>query len=407
MKTNNKMKYIFLTFTMEGVTGSPSYVNNKVKWLREKGIETVVFDHYGGLNLNGEVVLDNLLPYKDNRMLELFFPPSYFTKRQRANVLEKLCNITGEAEDYVVESHSFRLAFWGELLAKKLQAKHLILNVGEHLTIRSKEEYRFLDFKLNRRELFCIKPKTIQNMFKGFRVISDEDAQNYFFAALMGVRPEDVPMPELADLPEADYRILSFGRHKPYFDNMIKGVVEFAQQHPTERVNFLIMGDVVLPSKTMSYLESATNLFVKFIPAKRPVPQAVFDYSDVVIATAGCANLSYLIAKKTISMDVETCLPLGVMGYTTVDSVYSSNQNQPVYDVCNLLEDVLVRHLYNGDPVLTKKPSGKGYDFQWGLINNDRQYWPLVEHISVDRGFRRLGEVMLLRCGGIRLFARK
>lgn len=402
------MKYVFLTFTMEGVTGSPSYVNRKVKWLQEKGVETIVFDHYGGLNLNGKVVLENLLTYKNNRMLELFFPPSYFTKRQRTNVLEKLCNRIGEADDYVVESHSTRLALWGELLAKRLLAKHLILNVGEHLSIRGEEEYRFLDFKLNRRELFTIKPQTIQDMFKGYRFISDEEAQNLFFAALMGVKPEDVPMPELEDLPIADYKILSFGRHKPYFDNMIKGVVKFAQLHPAERVNFLIMGDVVLSSKTLDYLKSVSNLFVKFIPSKRPVPKAVFDYSDVVIATAGCANLSYITAGvKTISMDVNTCLPLGVMGYTTVDSVYSSNQDQPVYDVCNLLEDVLVRHLYDGEPVLTKKPSGKGYDFQWGLINNDRQYWNRIENISVDRGFRRLGEIAVLRCGGIRLFARK
>ena len=399
------MKYVILTYQMAGFTGAPSYVNNKVKWLKEHDVDTVVFDNYGGLFINKEIVLEYLLPYKNNRMLELFFPPSYFTKRQRTRIIERLLMTVGDAEDCVVESNSPRLALWGELLAERLGAKHLILNVGEQLSIHNNEEFGFLDFKLNRHELFTIKPQTIINMFKGYRTISDDEAQNAFFAASMGVKAEDVPMPELDDLPEAKYIILSFGRYKPYFDNMVKGVVEFSEKHSEDSVNFLIMGDVALPPQTEKMLESAPNLFVKFIPSKRPVPKAVFDYSDVVIATAGCANLSYKTGAKTISMDVNTCLPLGVMGYTTIDSVYSSNKEQPHYDVCNLLEDVLVHRLFDGEQRMIKKGSGKGFDFQWELINNDRKYWPSVDKIVMDKGLRRLGETIVLRCGGVRLFA--
>ena len=396
------MKYVILTYQMAGFTGAPSYINNKVKWLKERGVDTVVFDNYGGLFINKEIVLEYLLPYKNNRMLELFFPPSYFTKRQRTRIIERLLMAVGDAEDCVVESNSPRLALWGELLAERLGAKHLILNVGEQLSIHNNEEFGFLDFKLNRHELFTIKPQTIINMFKGYRTISDDEAQNAFFAASMGVKAEDVPMPELDDLPEAKYIILSFGRYKTYFENMVKGVVEFSEKHSEDSVNFLIMGDVALPPQTEKMLESAPNLFVKFIPSKRPVPKAVFDYSDVVIATSGCANLSYKTGAKTISMDVNTCLPLGVMGYTTIDSVYSSNKEQPHYDVCNLLEDVLVHRLFDGEQKMIKKGSGKGFDFQWELINND---WPSVDKIVMDKGLRRLGETIVLRCGGVRLFA--
>lgn len=400
------MKYVFLTYSMAGLSGSPSYVNNKVKWLNERGIDTVVFDHYGRLDVNSEIVLENLSLYINNRMLELFFPPSFFTKKQRAKVLDRMYNTIGEANDYVVESNSPRLALWGELLAEKLYAKHLVLCVGEFLSIRSEEEYRFLDFKLNRRELFTIKPQAIQNLFKGYKVISDEEASNLFFSASMGVRPENVPFPELDGLPIADYRILSFGRYKPYFDNMIKGVVKFANNHKDQRINFLIWGALSLPSSSLIDLESASNLFVKFIPAKRPVPQVAFDYSDVVIATAGCANLSYRTGTRTISMDVQTCLPLGVMGFTTLDSVYSSVQDQPLYDVCCLLEDVLIHHLYDGDPLLTKKPSGKGYMFQMGMINNNRLYWSGIDKIVHGEAFLKLCEMVVLRSGGISLLAK-
>lgn len=401
------MKYVILTFAMHGLSGGPLYANNKVKWLKENGIDPVVFDHYGSLKLLGEIVLEYLLPYKRHRMLELFFPPSYFSKSQRSKILDRLCQMIGEADDYVVESNSSRLALWGELLAERLHAKHLLLYIGEHLTIRTEEEYRYLNFKLNRRELFTIKPKTMQNLFEGYKKISDEEANNLFFAALMGVKAVDIPMPEIDNLPEANYRILSFGRYKPYFENMIEGVLDFCKKHSSERVNFLIMGKVDLPASTKSNLESVSNLYVKFIPAMRPLPKAVFDYSDVVIATAGCANISNNQDVKTISMDVETCMPLGVMGYTTTDSVYSTNPNQPKYEVCDLLEDILVNHCYDGEQLLKKKGSGKGFDFQMGLINNDRLYWPDVEKIVFDNGLRRLIETIVLRCGGIRLFAKK
>ena len=403
------MMYIFLTYAMYGLSGAPSYVSNKVKWLKERGEDAVVFDHYGGLNMRKQIELDNLLPYKENRMLELFFPPSYFTRRQKERILDKLCQTIGEADDYVVESSSSRLALWGELLAERLHAKHLLLYIGEHLTIRTEEEYRFLNFKLNRRELFTIKPKTMQNLFMGYRTISDEEAGNMFFTASMGVKPVDVPMPEIENLPEANYRILSFGRYKPYFENLIDGVLDFCSRHKSERVNFLIMGEVVLSDKTRSKLESESNLFVKFIDPKRPLPKAVFDYSDVVIATAGCANISYFYGAKTISMDVETCMPLGVMGYTTTDSVYSSNPNQLKYEVCDLLEDILVNHCYDGEKLMKmkKKSFSKGFDYQIGLINDDRLYWPDVERIVFDNRLRRIAEEIVLRCGGVRLFAKR
>ena len=397
------MKYVFLSFSMGGLSGSPSYINNKVKWLKERGIETVAFDHFGSLNLKQKVVLEYLQPFQDNRIIELFFPPSYFTRHQRNKILDRLCTTIGASDNYVVESNSIRLALWGEMLSERLHAKHLLLFVGEHLSIKSEEEYHFLNFKLNRRELLTIKPQTVQNMFKGYRLIPDEEAQDYFFSASMGVKPEDVPMTELDNLPEADYKILSFGRLKPYFDNMINGIIEFAQSHKTRSINFLIMGDVKLDSKLLHSLGSVSNLFVKFIPPKRPIPMVIFDYSDVVIATSGCANIAFKAGAKTISMDVNTCEPLGIMGYTTVNSVYSSNPKQPEYDVCDLLEDVLEKRLYDGEPSLVRKPSNKGFKFQFGLINDDRLYWQGVDSINLDKGFRLFIETVVLRCRGVQL----
>ena len=114
------MKFVFLTFTMEGVTGGPSYINNKVKWLKEQGWEVIVFDHYGSLNVKSKIVLENLKPYCTNRFLELFFPPKYFSKKQRERIINMLVETIGKSDDYVIETNTPRMALWGELLAKKL-----------------------------------------------------------------------------------------------------------------------------------------------------------------------------------------------------------------------------------------------------------------------------------------------
>ena len=148
------MKYIFLTFSMAGVTGAPSYVNNKVKWLLSNGWNVIVIDHYGRLTLNGEIILENLIQFRNNRLLELFFPPSYFTQKQRKNIVDRLCSIIGNDEDYVIETNSTRLALWGELLAKRLHAKHLILLVGEHIHLQNERQFEYLNFKFKYLKLF-------------------------------------------------------------------------------------------------------------------------------------------------------------------------------------------------------------------------------------------------------------
>ena len=400
------MKYVFLTFAMDGMTGGPSYINNKVKWLKEQGWEVIVFDHYGSLNVKGEIVLENLIPYSTNRFLELFFPPKYFSKKQRERILNMLVETIGKSDDYVIETSSPRMALWGELLAKQLHAKHLILEIGEHLEIRSRNEFDFLSFKLERNELFTINSKVLINMFSKYSKLNDDEAKKHLFSAKTGKITEEVPFPEIQELPDADYKILSFGRYKPYFENMIDGVVQFAKCHTDKKINFMIMGDVHLPTHLLNVLQSCSNVFYKFIPAMRPVPRVIFRYSDVCIATAGCANTSYFRGLKTISINVETCQPLGVMGYTTIDSVFSSNQNQCSKTVCELLHEVLVEKLYDGDPPMIKNSSKKGFQYQLTFINDDRKYWDKIETIPMDKWPIAFVESIALKVNAVKLFGR-
>ena len=380
-------------------------MSNKTKWLKERGWDVIVFDHFGTFGKRGEIELENLRQYEGNRMMELFFPPSYFSSKQRDGILGVLVSAIGYDEEYVVESNSPRLSLWGELLASRIGAKHLILEIGEQLEIRSKQEFEFVNFKFDRNEWFAIKPQAVKLKFSDWRNITNEEANNHYFSASMGVTIEDVPITELNGIESADYNILSFGRRKPYFSNLIDEVVLFSRLCHGERVNLIIMGAVDLKEKEVKQLNDAPNLRFFQIPPKRPVPKAVFDLCDVVDATAGCANLSFRNGYKTISMNATNGQPLGVMGYTTIDSVFSEETTTNSQSLSSLLQDLLINKMYIGPTTLPKEFSGKGYEYQMTLINKDRTYWGDIIHTRLDKNhLKQLSIELVIRLGLIRIF---
>lgn len=395
------MKYIILTFTIEGVAGGATYVSTKVSWLKRNGWGVVVFDHFAGLDLRESVFLPSLQPFRSNRMLELFFPPAYYSKKQRNHILNKLCDKIGKDDDYVIESNTTRMALWGELLAQRLGAKHLFLDINENVKIKNKEEYDFSLFKLLRNELFCITPRSVILKFSDWKKISEADSENHMFDAMMDVGLEDVDVPEVKKLPNADYKILSFGRWKPYFDNMIIGVTNFASRHVDHTVALIFLGDVLLTEDERTQIIAQKNIKYYFIAPQRPIPRSVFDYSDVVIATSGCAEISCEAGYKTISMNVENNQPLGVMGYTTTRSVYEDSTPSRIVVLDKLLEEVLCENKYKEPTLKIPKPT-KGLEWQLTLVNNDRVYWNKVDTIYQDCSYKKILIIILLRLGLIR-----
>ena len=221
----------------------------------------------------------------------------------------------------------------------------------------------------------------------------------------MGVTIEDVPIAELNGIQRADYNILSFGRRKPYFESLIDEVVLFSGLCPNKQVNLVIMGAVDLKEREVNAMNETPNLHYFQIPPKRPVPKAVFEFCDVIVATAGCANLSFRNGYKTISMNAENGRPLGVMGYTTVNSVFTEETSQYDQNLSSLLQDILIKKMYSGHTTLTKAFSGKGYEYQMTLINNDLVYWKSITTTTLDKNrFKQWAITIIIRLGLIRLF---
>ena len=133
--------YIFLTNSIGGISGGPIYVCNKLVYLIEQGWNVVVFDSTG--LTNAKVVVRELRRFEKNRLPELFYYPSWFNKWQRDKVIKYICDKIPNSEECIIESNSFILGAWGEILAKKLSAKHLLFSIGEHNIAKTVDEYDF------------------------------------------------------------------------------------------------------------------------------------------------------------------------------------------------------------------------------------------------------------------------
>lgn len=371
------MKYIFLTNSMGGYSGGPSYVRTKVNYLKEKGWDVQVFDSTGFTNASIEI--PELKEFEDNRIQELFFNPFWLRKARREKVIATIIDKIGTDDRIVIESNTVVMSVWGELLASRIGAKHIVFLLSERLSITDISLYRYFKYKSLRGELFSINANAFKNLMYKFENFQDVEAEKHYWAAHMSVPIEDVECKELNSVEKKDFNIGHFGRKKSYFDYMFDQVRQFAIKHRDKSINYILLGVNDIPQTWVEKFPS--NVHLTLIPSRQPIPKMFFDKCDVVVATAGCAYMAFLFGVRVISTDVYNNIPLGVLGYTTRDGNLRSADNHNNLSLSDTLENVLVKNMYKGMPSLTITPSDKGFDYHMTYVTPpDGNYYD-VSHI--------------------------
>jgi hypothetical protein len=165
-------KYILLTNAIVNLGGGQIYCNNKYKYLDSIGFETFIFSTH-----DGELCVKNLEKFLPLIIDELDFYPAIFNTKTVEKVLDSICEKIDYKQDdeIIIESHIPYLAVWGELLAKRLNAKHIVYLLGEHFDGLSNYVFEFLDFKYGRKELANINNLAMQKMFAPYKEIKQEE----------------------------------------------------------------------------------------------------------------------------------------------------------------------------------------------------------------------------------------
>ena len=330
-------KYVFLTRGIEGLSGNPRYVNNKCCWLEEHGWEVVVIWSYNVSKVN----LRHIIRFDDKSYIfhELNFYPCWFTKQQRESIIKKILCRIGTAEQIVIESNKLQLGAWGEMIAERLNVKHINFVTTEHIKIHNRPTFDFCYAKLIRNEFFTINPSAVKHLFSNYTTL--DHLENYYWSASQGVEIEEYDFASFDELPKADFTISHFGRTKGYFPYMLEELNHFISKHQEKSFNLFFLGDisnVEMIKETLPF----SNVHVVYHKAVNVIPLQMFTKSDVIIATAGCASLASKYGGKVISMNVNKNKPLGLMRYTTLDSNTDSGKYENHLSLSEWLTTLLI-----------------------------------------------------------------
>lgn len=349
MDKEQSITYVFLSHPITGIGGAQVYVRDKSSFLKKLGYRVLVFS---GCN-EGEFIIKEFLPYKDFVIPQLLNKPFIYSRKQREKVVSKMIEILGNSENVLLESSDINSGEWGELLASRVKARHIIFCLSEQFSIITKSEESFLLFKHKRKELFGINESTLPLLFH--RDMPKEDC--FFWKAVSDNSPIDVYNKEIENIKKRDFNIGSIGRYdKPFFPTMIKDLSDFVKTHPNNSINIVLcIGSHMQTDEAglLSYFEGLNNVDIHIFGPLNPLPVSLFKLCDVFISTAGCAGISLRMNVPTITLDAFDFKPIGVLGFTTHNTTYRCGEEKK--DLNELLEDVLIKQLYRG--LTPQKPS--------------------------------------------------
>lgn len=340
-----KKLYIFLTYNIARVGGIETYVAGKTAYLKENGWAVKVLYH--GFH-HVKSLYENLDEFEDGAFPEFTCPPFQMSRKSVVRSLDRMVRYIGDCSGYdtvYMESHDDRLSQWGELIAERIGAKHLIILLNERY--RGADRYYadkidFYNFKHERGEVRG--DVTLARLFEGFREITEADYRPFHFNESPVA---DVRCPAVEALKKADWNICYIGRFiKPYVPAILQGVKRFAAQHSDRQIQLLIVGDTsARGTLAQDTFTDSENVSVVELGNLIPIPRSLYRKVDVVIAGSGSARCSAQEGALTIIADPDLCKATGLLGYETRDTVFW-NGVSPLTGFDEALERTLIQKVY-------------------------------------------------------------
>lgn len=360
-----------------GMGGGQMYINNKVKYMESLGWKVIVFS-----GIKGCVIIPNLNRFLPFIYDELANAPFVFPRRVIENVINKLANVLNDYTEVVVESGSPHASYWGELLAERINGKHIAFILDERPDRDIVKEYLpFYHFKASRKELAGITENTVKLIFNDCNIRFNYDTS---LPALCQNVVEDYEN-DLVDLiPKDGYNICILGRlNKKYIFEAVHGIEELASCHLEDKFNIIFIGDS--DSKThkegiLKELRKYSNIKPVFFGYLFPLPSNIFTRFDFCISSAGSAGVCYRQGVPTISIDGKDGKAIGVLGYSTSNTLY--RKDEPLIEINELLEQIIYDSYLNNyeyveQPYIPNMSDlNKHISFLNGTINI-HEYYPI------------------------------
>ncbi len=311
----NTGTYVFITFAVHGIGGTQIYVRNKLLFLQKHGWNVKIITSEPGDN----IMVKELAPYEKDIVPTIVKNPGLCSRNEREAALQRMSEMVGTlGENVLIETDFMAATPWGEMLAERLHARHLILLIQEDYRLNAPKYQNFFAWKYDRGELAANTPNAVAQLLTGYRNVPSEASP--FLQPYCHNVVEECESPEFDKLIEdADYHIGSIGRlNKPFVLPTVRQLAEFACKHPDKHFQLVLLGGS--PEKSdidnIQALQSK-NFHIAITGALFPVPLHLLQEMDVFVASAGAARTSYEAGCITIAIDAIDFEPIGIMGRDT------------------------------------------------------------------------------------------
>ncbi len=370
-----KKIYIFFTWDITTIGGTQLYTAGKANYLQKRGWQVHIF--FSGYDRDSSDI-PFLTPFlkKSRPMNFLARPPYKYRNYEREFCLNHMLNKLNISDlndcEIIIESHTDTFAYWAELLASILKARHFFMTTNENYRNWDgtffEDNLDYFYFKWQRNEIVG-RHEAVKNLFKGYKNVTKA-----LYEMPSTIREQDAIQDvafKIENVARLDWNICHIGRaDKSYVPYVIEGVGELARRHPDKRINFIMVGDVELIMTTLqNKLRDCPNIFLTLLGNMVPIPRILFAKVDVVCAMSQSALFAANEDVLTIcgSVTYEKRTP-GVLGYDTEESVLGKG----TFSYVEALENVLVKKLYAGRKSSMPKlrPADECYDDFWTIVKN-------------------------------------
>ena len=319
--------YIIMTASITKVGGAQLYTNYKREYMESKGFFVEVFSCKPGA-----ILIKDFDRYKDNIIEELGFLPMYYRKKRQKRIIERIATrFEGNDHRIIIESHNTTMHVWGELLAERLSAKHIVYEITERSKCK-KSLYPFFKFKYERGEMAGIRDSSLQYYFQDYLKLPVSD--RYSLLAYYPSKPVDDVQYDVDCIPDAApmCTIGILGRlDKPFVMEVAAQLKDFVENESGKQYTIVIIGGQKEGNSTQKRIEeiykNIGNVSLVFTGYLYPIPRCLLKKIDIGISSSGAVIAMADENVPTIVIDAHDMQPLGVYGITTDNILYRKGED--------------------------------------------------------------------------------
>lgn len=324
-------QYIIIARSICGIGGAEIYVRNKLNFLHNNNYQVTIISC-----VLGTIKISELEYFKKNIIPECINDPFLYTDSQRKRILKKLLNSLNitEGSEVIIESSFIQGALWGELLASVLNCRNFCFLVDDSFRELSDSERDFLVFKLKRKELVGITKNSLELLFKQKYLLLEDEHYFLNFTCINSI--EHINNYFNFYHEQYDITIGSIGRiNKPCVPIILSEIKKFASQHTNKKILFVLFGggdnEKKLKKQYIKSLKNIDNLTFIITGEFFPIPYDCVNKFDLFISTAGSARATYNSGIPTLSVELMTGVPLGLLGINTNSTQYRMDEDKIIW----------------------------------------------------------------------------